>query len=76
MSGQKLSHQVKSKEILVYTLEARFVTWFYKTWSECLFWQFPGQVRKYVMSGQKLGLKFKSEEILVYTLEVTFSTRF
>jgi len=28
MSGQKLGHQVKSSEILVYTLEATFVTLF------------------------------------------------
>ena len=37
MSGQKLGHQVKSKEIPVYTLEATFATQFNETLSECFF---------------------------------------
>jgi len=31
MSGHKLGHQFKPKEILVYTLEATFVTKFWST---------------------------------------------
>ena len=49
---------------------------FDETWSECLIWQYLGQVWIWVMSGQKLGNQVKSKEILVYTLEATFVTRF
>jgi len=42
--------------------------------SKCLFSQYLGKVRKYVMSGQKLGHQVKSYEILVYTVEATFVT--
>jgi len=34
----------------VYTLETTFVIRFYETLSECLFWQYLGQVRIWVMS--------------------------
>jgi len=34
--GLKVGHQVKSKTILVNTLQAIFVTGFKKNWSECL----------------------------------------
>jgi len=47
---------------------------FDETLSKCLFSQYIGKVRKYVMSGQKLGHQVKSYEILVNTIEATFST--
>jgi len=49
---------------------------FDETVSDCLFWQYLGQVRIWVMSGQKLGHQVKSYEILAYTQEATFATGF
>ena len=49
---------------------------FYETLSECLFWQYLGQVWISVLSGDKVGNQVKSYEILVYTLAATFATLF
>ena len=63
-SVKKLGHQVKSKEILVYTLNDTFATQFVWNLLRMLFWQYLGKFRKYVnkyvMSGQKLGRQVKS----------------
>ena len=76
MSGEQLGHQIKSTEILVYTLEATLQPNFDETWSECLSWHYLGQVQIWIMLGQKLGHQVKSYEILVFSLEATFATRF
>jgi len=74
--GSKKGHQVKSKDIFVYTLEATFATWFLWNLVRMLFWQYLGQLRIWVMSGQKVGHQVKSKDIFVYTLEAIFATRF
>jgi len=122
--GKKLGHQVKYKEILVYTIDATCATQFWwnfvrvfvltisrtssnmghfgiqtrspgqisgnyclhskrshfqpdfdKTWTDCLYWQYPGQVWIWVRfveknrsPGQILGF--------FYTLEARFATQF
>jgi len=60
MSGKKLGHQVKTYEILVYTLEARNSTRFW--WNLVRMFVFDNILAKFenVMSGQKLGHKVKS----------------
>ena len=69
--GQKLGHQVKSKEKLVNTLEVTFWSNHHEYCSKCLPWWFLGQVQNWVTWGQKLGHQAKSKENLVNTVAVT-----
>ena len=70
--GSKTSHQVKSKEKLVNTLEVIVLTHLDETCSECLPLLNLGQVQNWVTWGQKLDHRAKSAENLVNILAVTF----
>ena len=70
--GQKLGHQIKSKEKLVNNLEVIVLTHLDETCLKCLPLLNLGQDRNWFNWGKKIGHWARSAENTVNTLVVTF----